>query len=69
MWPVISYFETGTVLTPNHVHSALMGVFGMLGVSFIVFALGGFRRTTPYPFPKAPDARRPDLRFPRGPCR
>ncbi len=37
--PVISYFEVGTVLTPNHAHTALMGVFGMLGVSFIVFAL------------------------------
>lgn len=32
------------MLTANHAHSALMGVFGMLGVSFIVFALGGFRR-------------------------
>ncbi len=37
--PIVSYFEVGTVLTPNHAHSAFMGVFGMLGVSFIVFAL------------------------------
>lgn len=37
--PIVSYFEVGTVLTPNHAHSALMGVFGMLGVSFLVFAL------------------------------
>jgi nitric oxide reductase subunit B len=27
--PVISYYETGTNLTPNHGHAALMGVFGM----------------------------------------
>jgi nitric oxide reductase subunit B len=37
--PIVSYFEVGTVFTPNHAHSAFMGVFGMLGVSFIVFAL------------------------------
>lgn len=37
--PIVSYFEVGTVLTPNHAHSAFMGVFGMLGVSFLVFAL------------------------------
>ena len=27
--PIISYFEVGTLLTPNHGHLALMGVFGM----------------------------------------
>ncbi len=37
--PVISYYETGTNLTPNHGHAALMGVFGMLGISFLVFAM------------------------------
>ncbi len=37
--PVISYYETGTNLTPNHGHAALMGVFGMLGISFLVFAI------------------------------
>lgn len=37
--PVISYYETGTNLTPNHGHAALMGVFGMLGIAFIIFAL------------------------------
>lgn len=37
--PVISYYETGTNLTPNHGHAALMGVFGMLGIAFIVFAM------------------------------
>jgi nitric oxide reductase subunit B len=37
--PVISYYETGTNLTPNHGHAALMGVFGMLAIAFVVFAL------------------------------
>ncbi len=37
--PIVSYFEAGTNLTPNHGHSAFMGVFGMLGISFLVFSL------------------------------
>jgi nitric oxide reductase subunit B len=37
--PVVSYFEVGTVLTPNHGHASMMGVFGMLGVALVVFAL------------------------------
>ncbi len=37
--PVISYYEAGTNLTPNHGHAALMGVFGMLGMAFLVFAI------------------------------
>jgi nitric oxide reductase subunit B len=37
--PIVSYFEVGTLLTPNHGHAAMMGVFGMLGVALIVFAL------------------------------
>ncbi len=37
--PVVSYYEVGTMLTPNHGHAALMGVFGMLGLGFLVFAL------------------------------
>lgn len=36
--PVVSYFEVGTLLTPNHGHAAMMGVFGMLGVALMVFA-------------------------------
>ena len=31
--PIVSYFEMGTNLTPNHGHAAMMGVFGMLGVA------------------------------------
>jgi nitric oxide reductase subunit B len=37
--PIVSYFEVGTLLTPNHGHAALMGVFGMFAVSFTVFAI------------------------------
>ncbi len=37
--PIVSYYEVGTNLTPNHGHSALMGVFGMLALAFVVFAL------------------------------
>jgi nitric oxide reductase subunit B len=41
--PIISYYETGTILTPNHGHAALMGVFGMLAIALMVFVL---RQTT-----------------------
>lgn len=37
--PIISYFEVGTLLTPNHGHAALMGVFGMLAIALMVFVL------------------------------
>ncbi len=37
--PIVSYFEVGTILTPNHGHTALMGVFGMLAMALLVFAL------------------------------
>ncbi|HNS51853.1 MAG TPA: cbb3-type cytochrome c oxidase subunit I [Anaerolineae bacterium] len=37
--PIVSYYEVGTVLTPNHGHPAFMGVFGMLAVALLVFAL------------------------------
>ena len=37
--PIVSYFEVGTMLTPNHGHAALMGVFGMLAVALMMFAL------------------------------
>jgi nitric oxide reductase subunit B len=42
--PIVSYFEVGTMLTPNHAHAAFMGVFGMLAVALMVFA---FRQVTP----------------------
>jgi nitric oxide reductase subunit B len=37
--PIVSYFEVGTMLTPNHGHTAMMGVFGMLAIALMVFAL------------------------------
>jgi nitric oxide reductase subunit B len=42
--PIVSYFEVGTMLTPNHGHAAMMGVFGMLAVALMVFA---FRQVMP----------------------
>jgi nitric oxide reductase subunit B len=39
--PIVSYYEIGTMLTPNHGHAALMGVFGMEAVALMVL---GFRQ-------------------------
>jgi nitric oxide reductase subunit B len=36
--PIVSYFEVGTMLTPNHGHAAFIGVFGMLAIALMVFA-------------------------------
>jgi nitric oxide reductase subunit B len=41
--PIVSYYETGTIMTPNHGHAAMMGVFGMLALALMVFVL---RQTT-----------------------
>jgi len=37
--PVVSYYEIGTQLTANHGHAAMMGVYGMLAISLLVFCL------------------------------
>ncbi len=37
--PIVSYYEVGTILTPNHAHASLMGVFGMLAIALLVFVL------------------------------
>lgn len=37
--PVVSYFEVGTMLTPNHGHAAFMGAFGMLAMALMVLSL------------------------------
>jgi len=37
--PIVSYYEVGTILTPNHGHAALMGVFGMLALAMLAFVL------------------------------
>lgn len=35
--PIVNYYEHGTYLTVNHGHSALMGVYGNLGLAAILF--------------------------------
>jgi nitric oxide reductase subunit B len=37
--PIVSYYEVGTMLTPNHGHAAFMGAFGMLAMALLVLAL------------------------------
>jgi len=37
--PIVSYYEVGTQLKPNHGHAAMMGVFGMLALALMVFVL------------------------------
>ncbi len=37
--PIVSYYEMGTQLTPNHGHAAMMGVFGMLALGLLVFCI------------------------------
>jgi nitric oxide reductase subunit B len=35
--PAVSYWEIGTQFTANHGHAAMMGVYGMLAIGFLVF--------------------------------
>ncbi|MGD0114148.1 MAG: cbb3-type cytochrome c oxidase subunit I [Armatimonadota bacterium] len=35
--PIVSYYEIGTQFTANHAHGALMGVYGMLAIGFLMF--------------------------------
>jgi nitric oxide reductase subunit B len=42
--PIVSYFEVGTVLTANHGHAAMFGVFGMLSLGVLVFCLRAMQR-------------------------
>jgi nitric oxide reductase subunit B len=37
--PIVNYFEIGTMLTVNHGHAAMMGVFGMLAIALMVFSV------------------------------
>ncbi len=37
--PIVSYFEMGTTLTPNHGHAAMFGVFGMLALAVLTFCV------------------------------
>ncbi len=47
--PIVSYFEVGTLLTPNHGHAAMMGVFGMLAIALMVFVLRQTSREGDWP--------------------
>jgi nitric oxide reductase subunit B len=35
--PIVSYYEIGTQFTANHAHGAMMGVYGMLAMAFLIF--------------------------------
>lgn len=37
--PLVSYYETGTMLTPNHGHTAMFGVFGFLALGLCVYTM------------------------------
>ncbi len=37
--PIVSYYEVGTLLTLNHGHAAMMGVFGMLALGLMMYTL------------------------------
>ncbi|MCM1111419.1 MAG: cbb3-type cytochrome c oxidase subunit I [Clostridium sp.] len=37
--PLVSYYEIGTMLTPNHGHTAMFGVFGFLALGLCVFVM------------------------------
>jgi nitric oxide reductase subunit B len=37
--PIVSYYEIGTALTPNHGHAAMMGVYGMMAMGLALFCL------------------------------
>lgn len=37
--PIVSYYEMGTTLTPNHGHAAMFGVFGMLALAVLVYVM------------------------------
>ena len=50
--PIISYFEVGTILTPNHGHTALMGAFGMEAMALTVMS---FRQVLPDELWKRPE--------------
>ena len=41
--PLSLYFMQGLNLTPLHGHTALFGVYGMLGIALLLFALRGLR--------------------------
>ncbi|MFO4987009.1 cbb3-type cytochrome c oxidase subunit I, partial [Salmonella enterica subsp. enterica serovar 1,4,[5],12:i:-] len=41
--PLALYYMQGLNLTPNHGHTALFGVYGMLGIGLMLFCLRGLK--------------------------
>lgn len=37
--PIVNYYEHGSILTANHGHGALMGVFGMLAIALALYCV------------------------------
>ncbi len=46
--PLALYYMQGLNLTPLHGHTALFGVYGMLGLGLMLFCLRGLRPTVPW---------------------
>lgn len=44
--PIVSYFEMGTTLTPNHGHAAMFGVFGMLALAVLLYCMRALNTDT-----------------------
>jgi nitric oxide reductase subunit B len=44
--PMVSYYQIGTQLTANHAHASFAGVYGMLAMALLVFALRYLLRPT-----------------------
>ena len=43
--PIALYYMQGLNTTPLHGHTALFGVYGMLGIGLMLFCLRGLSRT------------------------
>lgn len=44
--PIVSYYEVGTNLTPNHGHAAMFGIFGMLALGITLFCMRAMQDET-----------------------
>lgn len=45
--PIVSYFEVGNYLTPNHGHASMFGVFGMLALALLAWRFARPTATSP----------------------
>src|SRR3546814_11268745 len=55
--PLSLYYMQGLNLTPLHGHTALFGVYGMLGIALVLFCIRGLRGNVQW------DARPPNIAF------